>query len=151
MSQRMLLSAGVIIAFLLATAPTSAKELYRWTDEKGVTHYSDTKPEGVDFERRAVTADPVRSGAPAAAPAVAGLDADAEAKTDGEEKPDEAKPKGPPSDACLQARSNLEVLNSAPDVSMDTDGDGQPETLDAEARERAINSHTELVKNLCDD
>ncbi len=133
----------LLTAFLATSTDSSAKELYRWTDEKGVTHYSDTKPEGVDFERRKLANEPVP---PPPTPA--------ETDTKGAEKAKEAakpaKPAGP-SPECIQARANLDVLRSAPEVSMDTDGDGEPETLDADGRQAAIANHQALITQLCAD
>jgi len=130
-----------LTVLLLIAGVSSAKELYRWTDENGVTHYSDSKPEGVEFERRAVTED-------SSAPAAAGKTGDG---TEEDAKPEAAasKPKGPPSPDCILARGNLEVLMSAPDVSVDVDGDGVPELLDNDARQAQIASHQQLVKDHC--
>jgi len=130
-----LLGASVLLGVSVGVL---AKELYRWTDENGVTHYSDSKPEGVDFERRAVITDPKPTATAATADAA---DASAAAKPP-------VKPTGPTPD-CLQARSNLAVLNGAGDVSMDLNGDGTPETLDAAGRQTAIARHLELVKQHC--
>lgn len=133
---------------LAASADLLAKELYRWTDEKGVTHYSDTKPTGVEFERRKIDVDPNEAPAAAEAPPVTPAEGTAQGEDTDAQTAEPAKPVGP-SPECLQARSNLDVLNSAPDVSMDTDGDGEPNTLDAEARQRAIEQHQELIRTLC--
>ncbi len=136
---RNLLIAGLAASMLLVASSTyAAKELYRWTDENGVVHYSDTKPKGTVFERRDVAADPVP-------PAVSETDAAGAAAA----APAAPKPKAEPSPECLQARSNLETLNTAESVSMDTDGDGVPETLDADARQRAIFSAYALAEKLC--
>lgn len=140
---RLTLLTTLLLALL--AAPVLAKELYRWTDEKGVVHYSDKKPEGQEFERRTMVTDPAVAAAPEEA--VNPDDPEAAAPVAKAEPP---KPKGPPSADCLQARNNLAVLNSAPEVSMDTNGDGVPETLDAAGRQREIARHQELVKSLCD-
>ncbi len=127
---------GVAVTFALASGTADAKELYRWTDEKGVTHYSDTKPVGVEFEKREVAADPAPPPAAAAAQ---------DAATEG----DAAKPKGPPSADCLLSRSNLETLRSGRAVSMDTDGDGEPEELDDQMRAQAIVATEEQIRAHC--
>jgi hypothetical protein len=133
-----------LAVLLLVSGISSAKELYRWTDENGVTHYSDSKPEGVEFERRAVTEDTPAPAPVAASEAGDGAE-DAKAETAA------SKPKGPPSPNCILARGNLEVLLSAPDVSVDVDGDGEPELLDDDARQAQIASHRQLVKDHCDE
>lgn len=58
-----------LLALVVAVAATEApaKELYRWTDENGVVHYSDKKPPGNQaYQAQTVADEPV--AAPAAAP-----------------------------------------------------------------------------------
>jgi hypothetical protein len=138
MSPKLLIAGLAASMLLIASSTHAAKELYRWTDENGVVHYSDTKPKGTEFERRDVATDPVRAPVAKTDPASAAAAA-----------PAAPKPKPEPSPECLQARSNLETLNTAESVSMDTDGDGVPETLDADARQRAVFSGYELMQKLC--
>jgi len=142
---RLIALAALLLA--LFAAPVLAKELYRWVDEKGVVHYSDKRPEGQAFERRQMANDPATASTEAANPD----DPEATEATEAAAKAEPPKPKGPPSADCLQARSNLAVLNSATEVSMDINGDGVPETLDAAGRQREIARHQELVKSLCDE
>jgi hypothetical protein len=128
-----------ILALLLALAflstTVSAQALYRWKDEKGVVHYSDKKPEGVEFESREVPAEPA---------AAEGEDAQA----DGAEGEAQAAP--PQANAqCERVRTNLQVLLNAQVVSLDLDGDGQPEQLDAAARDQQIARHRELEAQYC--
>jgi hypothetical protein len=47
----------VIVVFCVAAghpADTQAKELYRWTDENGVVHFTDTKPEGQEVQTQTI-------------------------------------------------------------------------------------------------
>ena len=39
------LSATLLLAFSLAAGPAAATEIYKWVDEDGVTHFSDTPPD----------------------------------------------------------------------------------------------------------
>lgn len=51
---RQSLSVGILATLLLSLAviqPGLAKELYKWTDEKGVLHYTDKPPRGVEAEK----------------------------------------------------------------------------------------------------
>jgi len=48
---------SVIVMFSFAVghpADAQAKEMYRWTDENGVVHFSDIKPEGQDVQSQAI-------------------------------------------------------------------------------------------------
>ena len=57
-ARRALIAAGA--ALLLAAVPLHAATLYKWVDEKGVTHYTETPPEGrkaTPVELKGVTSD----------------------------------------------------------------------------------------------
>jgi hypothetical protein len=108
--------------------PAAAQQLYRWKDDNGVVHYTDQAPTDREFETRNVVNDPP---APVEAPV--------------------AEQDTPPSGRCLQARANLQVFESSDDVSMDLDGDGVPERLDAVAHARELERTRELVQVHCTD
>ena len=62
----------VVSAGIIGAAGLQAKEMYRWTDENGVVHYSDQKPAGQqDYETGHVpdAAPAAAAGAAVAAPA----------------------------------------------------------------------------------
>jgi len=66
----------VLLAIVVAVAATEAhaKELYRWTDENGVVHFSDKKPPGNQaYQSQTVADEPV---APPAATAATPPDAE---------------------------------------------------------------------------
>jgi hypothetical protein len=104
-----------------------AAEIYKWTDAKGRTHYSDRPPPAqVESERRSIAGEPER---PAETPAeVANKEAAAR---------------------CEAARRSLQQLRENTNVAMDLDGDGTPETLDATAREEQILAMQRNVEQLC--
>jgi len=71
----------VLLAIVVAVAATEApaKELYRWTDENGVVHFSDKKPPGNQAYQSQVVTDEAPVPAEADSPAVAEGEAEAEA------------------------------------------------------------------------
>jgi hypothetical protein len=118
----------LMLMLLVAIAlPAAGQQLYRWKDDNGVVHYTDSPPPGKSFETREFVPEPDRP-ATAAAPAVA---------------------PAAPSERCLQARANLQVFDTSEGISMDTDGDGIEEELQGEVREREHQRARELVQVEC--
>lgn len=55
----------IVVAFCLSLAGLAAaqdKKMYQWTDENGVVHFSDTRPEGLDAKTLDMPADKPASG-----------------------------------------------------------------------------------------
>jgi hypothetical protein len=98
----------VTLALAGAWLSASASDVYRWVDEKGVSHYSDKPPADGKFERVNVRA----GGATAVAPSP---EADAQ-----------ASPKDDPAlartERCRSARTNLAALRSGLEVSIEDNG-----------------------------
>ncbi|MCK7593912.1 DUF4124 domain-containing protein [Pseudomarimonas salicorniae] len=130
----------VIVLSCLLALPAAAGEIYKWTDEKGRTHYSDRPPPAqVESERRAIPAEP--------APAVDG-DAAASGEAAAQDSPP-AVASNPDAEACNQARLTLRRLERDVAVRMDLDGDGVEESLDAEARLQQIQLTRDLLEARC--
>lgn len=114
---RSLSSAVVLGAVLAAASLAQAAPVYQWKDANGVTHYSDKPPAGEQYQDRRI--DP--RGEPLAQTQPAG--------------------KSVQSPECLQARKNLEVLNTSSRV-LQAGADGKPtgQPLDAQqlANQRAL-------------
>ena len=96
-----------------ASAALAADEVYQWKDANGVTHYSQTPPQGVSYKSRTIYHRPPSDVAGATA-------ATAE------------------SSSCTNARKNIELLQSGMKLQMDSDGDGAPDRdlADAERQEQ---------------
>ena len=92
------------LTLLAPGAVLAAGKLYKWTDENGVTHYTDEPPAGQQFETRPVQADPPAAPAAEIAPAVE-------------------------SENCRRTRANVATLEKPGQVRMDIDGDGEAEPL----------------------
>jgi hypothetical protein len=126
----MRLLALLLVACTLA-APVAAQQLYRWTDDRGVVHYTDRPPpEGQQFETRSIVREPEAAPPAEAAPMPEANDTEMR---------------------CIQLRANLRVLASDGEVSMDLDGDGVPERLDADARARELERTREQLREQCAD
>lgn len=125
-----------ILGLVAASAAQAAGEVYKWTDDKGVVHYTDAPPEGRDFEKKKAVAPP-----PATAPEAAADEAKAAAGP--------AAPQGTAKANCEAARRNVENMERFAEISMDRDGDGTPEKLTAEQREEELKRHRALADLYC--
>jgi hypothetical protein len=130
----------LIVALIGLTGIAQAADLYKWTDDKGVTHYSDTPPPGhADAARVRVNAGVSDDQAAAAA-------ANAAASADANKPKDAAKPAPAPgaaldrAAACEQARSNLNLLQSKYQVA---DASGKP--LDDKTRQTLTDQAKQTV------
>lgn len=128
---------GLTLAAAIAgSADAGAAELYKWTDEKGQVHYTDTPPPaGVEHEARQVETAPDTP----ADQTIAAQQAAAKKQQD------------PASEnaACKTARANVQVLESSPQVAKDLDRDGTPETLTPEQHAAELQRERQLVELMC--
>lgn len=128
----------LIVALLGLTAVAQAAEYYKWTDDKGVVHWSDTPPPVQANAARVRVKSGVSDEAP---PAAAGNDAEAN-------KPKDAAKASPPpapapmdrNAACEQARSNLNLLQSKYQVA-----DASGKALDDKTRQTMIEQAKQTV------
>ena len=144
----MTLSFRIVAALLgaaMATAVSAqATAVYKWTDDKGVVQYTDAPPEGRKFEKMEVGGSGKARAAEEAAATETSSDAAAPAEaTPAQRRLDVMKAN------CQTARTNLETLRSGEEVTADMDGDGNPETLDAEGRNKASAAAEETVRQNC--
>lgn len=114
----------LLVALLGLSAFAQANDLYKWTDDKGVTHYSDTPPPSQATASRIKVAPGVPSDVAATAAA------DASKAKDATTSPPPGAAATPQDKACEQARSNLNLLQSKYAVA---DASGKP--LDDKTRD----------------
>ena len=134
---------AIAILGLVAASAVQAAAVYKWKDDKGVVHYTDAPPEGRDFER-------MKSAAPD--PAAAAVPADDAAPEAGAEADPAAAPEprqGSPEANCASARRNIEAMERFEVISMDRDGDGEPEKLTAEQKEEELQRARSLAGIFC--
>jgi hypothetical protein len=152
--KRQAASRGVMLALplgllLAGVARVHAGDVYRWTDDKGVVHYSDTPPPTGTKKTERVRVDtnvttPVADAAPAATAA-----ADA-AKNPSAAKPD-APPPAPIQDTpenrarlCEQSRAALELLQSKFQVA-----DASGKALDEKTRAERVATAQQATSRFC--
>jgi hypothetical protein len=138
---------GVVVTLVAATlaAAASAQTYYKWTDAKGVTHYSAQRPPAVKAQPlhlRSDQAEPAAAATAAPSPATTANDLRAA-------KDDFAK------QACVTARENLRLLSGSAMV-LDTGtlqhpGDVTTATkLSTEQREAAKAEAHKQIDQYCD-
>ena len=144
----------VMIGSLLCS-PVLAAKFYRWTDDKGVTHYTQTPPpEGAQGKE-------VRIQGGASSDQDEELQrleqqrqqAEAERKRQAEKAAEAQREKEKPAevsqDRCEQHRKNLEELRNKPVVRATDPATGEVTTLDAEARQKMIDDTLKALEK-CD-
>lgn len=134
---------GVLLLFsgLAVFAPLHAASLYKWTDEEGNVHYSQTPPEKQQAEKMHVKDSPASAQQP---PAAQEEDAEADGMPEGAGQDPavvEAKQRN-----CEIARSNLEVYKSSEKIQQP---DGSVITLSDEMREMKVKEAQAMVDANC--
>lgn len=128
------------IALAAAAGPAAAGKLYKWVDDRGVTHYADRPPAHQGFEEIEVKEPKV----PAAATEKGTDQAQAEEPAQERISAEEAKRRN-----CESSRSVLAQLEANENVRMDTNGDGVLEQLSPAQRREQIALYRKRVAEYC--
>lgn len=117
----------ILLLALMVSGAAAAGTVYRWTDAKGVTHYSDSKPlRGARFE--------VKGDYKLSKPSAVTVTAEPQ----------------PENKRCEDAQKGVGALEqTGVPVRMDLDGDGIPEPMDDETRARQLDLARAQVKAFC--
>lgn len=148
------------------TAPARGNEVYTWTDEDGVVHYTDATQAGraaeiveVEGAARHPSADTSPAPAPEAAPPSAGADTEAadEIKTPAQERREKmARERAERREAqaetdrlCTLHRQRLEAMEPARRVFW-TNEEGESVRLDDDRRLELIDESSDFLADNCD-
>lgn len=119
------------VALLAFSCSSYAADYYRWTDSKGMTHFSDKPPQGIKAEK-------VRTGSKRGA-------------TESDQETPETESKSSPSEErCRMERERLSVLKSNRLIQM-KDAEGNNRTLSADEVNEEIAFTEKAVTLYCDD
>ncbi|MBZ2190536.1 DUF4124 domain-containing protein [Alcanivorax sp. JB21] len=135
-----------LLGLALLAQAASAQTFYRWVDEQGVTHYSESAPEGEESrEVRTWGQGSDRRQRQGGGDREAG-NPPARAGSNRQQTP--AEPAVPPVDEayCKQLRDNLETLTNRPVVRMEDPDTGEVTTLDTEARQKMLDDTRERLR-----
>jgi hypothetical protein len=145
---------ALALAALLAAMPAAAQTMYKWVDEKGVTHFSQEPPTDAKAEKKATKVTPKvvpPSGGGSYDPN-AWKAKDAEARKRGVERGQQAQA-GAKDDAqraeeCERARSRLGMLQTTAPI-FRTNPDGSRSYMEDKTREAEIARAKEVEAQAC--
>lgn len=134
----------VVVSTFLAANALAQSTVYKWTDERGVTQYTQSPPAGSrNFETvRMGSSGQQRSAEPAQDPAGAAQAAATAPQTPADQERQEY---------CDAARRNLSALESEVDVHLESADGGEPTPLDAGQRAEQIEIAQRQVTMFCRD
>ncbi len=141
---------AILVLTLCMAVAAQATRFYKWVDEDGVVHYSDTRPDHERYEQLDVREPPSLEDELEAA----GIDPSEEdpalAKTEAAAAAERAAQEARRT-SCTNARTTLSELTSNENVAMDLDGDGSLETLNEIQRQAQIQVYRSQVAQFCTD
>lgn len=134
------------IAGLLASshAFTASEKVYKWTDEKGLTHYSERPPLGTQTEivkPEIGRSEPVNYGVPS--------DEKAKEGTKLEKKVDDEKSALKDPARCDSARKNLDTLKTYARIKIKGD-DGEYRFLTPDEQKQKADEATKVIEESCE-
>ncbi|WP_027897728.1 DUF4124 domain-containing protein [Zestomonas thermotolerans] len=140
---RMILTGSLLLAL---SASAMASQVYKWVDEKGITHFGAQPPQGQTAEQIDTKVPQIRSVAPTAA---AGSQEDPEQKAADEKvRREVARQEAERKKYCETTRNNLAQLRNNPRVRV-TDENGAPRRLGEEERQQRIREAEEAIAKNC--
>ncbi|CAD5106931.1 DUF4124 domain-containing protein [Zestomonas carbonaria] len=141
---RMILTGSLLLAL---SASAMASQVYKWVDEKGVTHFGAQPPEGQAATQINTTVPQIRSVAPTLPPADASAD-DQQKALDEKIKKEVASQELERKKYCENTRNNLAQLRNNPRVRV-TDDNGEVRRIDEEERQQRIRETEKAIQENC--
>ncbi|MGE8296473.1 MAG: DUF4124 domain-containing protein [Pseudomonas sp.] len=141
---RHMILTGTLMLALSTTA--MASQVYKWVDDKGVTHFGAQPPQGQQATTINTATPPPRSTPSTPAPSADNQLDPEQAAIDKKVKEDVAKQEAERKQYCQNARSNLAQLENNPRVRIE-DG-GEVRRIDENERQERI---TELKKAITEN
>jgi hypothetical protein len=139
---------------VIATLPVVAQTMYKWVDEKGVTHFSESPPPDEKTEKKATKVTPkvVPPSGGAAYDANAWKSKEAEAKKRqvdrGQQEQASAKDAAKQAELCDRARSRLSFLQNTHIIYRDNP-DGSRTFMEDKQRDAEIARAKEVADQAC--
>ncbi|WP_405120228.1 DUF4124 domain-containing protein [Pseudomonas leptonychotis] len=145
--RRMIITSSLLLAM---SATAMASQVYKWVDEKGVTHFSAQPPQGQQATS-VNTATPQPKPAPAeaskAAPTFESIADPEQAAIDEKVKQEVAAKEAERKKYCTDVRTNLAQLENNPRVRVEVDGEIR--RLSEEERQTRITEAQKSISENC--
>ena len=144
----------LLLFCLFLALPVAAQAMYKWVDEKGVTHYSEHPPADAKLEKKAAKVTPrvtPPSNASAYDPnAWKGKEAEAKKRqvSRGQQEQTDARDAARQAEACERARSRLGMLQTSAPI-FRTNPDGSRTYMEDKTREAEIARAREVADQAC--
>lgn len=140
-STTLALSLSFALLFLASSYAFSVPgKVYKWTDEKGLVHYSERPPLGIQTEivkPETGHSEPVNYGSPASE------------KAKDEKKADAGKSSQKDPERCAAARKNLDTLKTYARIKIKGD-DGEYRFLTPDEQQQKTNEATKAIEESCE-
>lgn len=143
--------ATFLCVFLILAGGLQAQDMYKWTDENGVVHFSDKKPAGMDVQAQNIPAGPPLQGAnPYAQPEENTVSPGQQRREEIASQGQQAREKSAAREAqCAQIRSEINRLEPNRRVFV-TNDKGETERMDdVERAGRVAELKSQFARN-CD-
>ena len=145
---------AVALAAVIAALPAAAQTMYKWVDEKGVTHFSEQPPPDAKSEKKATKVTPkvTPPSNPGAYDPNAWKGKEAEARKRGVERGQQeqvdARDAAKRAEACERARSRLSMLETSAPI-FRTNPDGSRVYMEDKTREAEMARAREVADQAC--
>ena len=145
---------AIALGMLVAALPAAAQTMYKWVDEKGVTHFSEHPPADAKNEKKATKVTPKvipPSNSGAYDPnAWKGKEAEARKRqvSRGQQEQADAKDAAKQAEACERARGRLSMLQTTAPI-FRTNPDGSRTYMEDKTREAEMARAKEAADQAC--
>ena len=138
----MLLSTYILVAGVTLFSSTSSTYIYKWVDDKGVTHYTQEEPAGIIAEKIDVqTLQPKKIGS--VSPVLRKTTGKVEPSSITLESQRQAKA------ICEKAQHNLKLLQTHTRLLKQSDTSSEPIALTEEERQASIKQEQRRIDSFC--
>ncbi|RMF15187.1 MAG: DUF4124 domain-containing protein [Gammaproteobacteria bacterium] len=143
---------AVALSVSLASAPTWAGKVYKWTDENGFVHYTDQKPQSGTIIKEMQISEPRYTPLPrpSAEKQTQALDKQQEIeRVRAQQQAENERVEKLRKERCEAARKNLDILNSTARVRVE-DKDGKDRFLTPEEIVERRQRYQDIINAECD-